>query len=98
MVFDMKNVIDTIYDGNLYPLEQITDTKQMKEISSYISRHRADLLSKLDEEGKETLEKLVDNFYEYCSLRSHETFNYAIRLGANLIIELTHKGDNNEQK
>lgn len=88
----MKNIVEEIYDGNLYPLEQITDTKQIKEVSGYISRHRETLLSKLDDEGKDALEKLVDNFYEYCSLRSHETFNYAIRLGANLIIELTHKG------
>lgn len=94
----MRNIIDTIYDGNLYPLEEITDTQQIKEVSGYISRHKETLFGKLDEEGKETLEKLVDNFYEYCSLRSHETFNYAIRLGANLIIELTHKGDADEQK
>ena len=92
----MRNIIDTIYDGNLYPLEEITDPKQIKEVSGYISRHKEKLFGKLDEEGKETLEKLVDNFYEYCSLRSHETFNYAIRLGANLIIELTHKGDADE--
>lgn len=92
----MRNIIDKVYDGNLYPLEEITDTKQIKEVSSYISRHKGTLFGKLDEEGKETLEKLVDNFYEYCSLRSHETFYYAIRLGANLIIELTHKGDADE--
>ena len=44
----MRNIIDTIYDGNLYPLEEITDTKQIKEVSGYISRHKEKLFDKLE--------------------------------------------------
>ena len=92
----MKNILEEIYYGNVYPAEQVPYTKKMKEVSSYVSRHKETLLAILDEEGKETLEKLVDNFYEYCSLLSRETYHYAIKLGANLIIELTAKGDTDE--
>ena len=68
----------------------------MKEVIGYVSRHKETLQGLLDDKGKETLEKLVDNFYEYCSLLSRETFHYSIRLGANLIIGLTNKGEKNE--
>jgi hypothetical protein len=96
MVFDMKNVLEELYNGNVHPLEDIPYTKQMKEVIGYVSRHKETLQGLLDDKGKETLEKLVDNFYEYCSLLSRETFHYSIRLGANLIIGLTNKGEKNE--
>ena len=94
----MKNILEELYDGNVHPLEDIPYTNQMKEVIGYVSRHRATLEELLDDKGKETLSKLVDNFYEYCSLLSRETFHYSIRLGANIIIELINKGDKNEYK
>ena len=92
----MKNILEEMYNGNIYPCEQIPYTAKMKEATGYVARHKETLLAKLDDAGKETLEKLIDNFYEYCSLLERETFHYAIKLGANLIIELTKKGDTDE--
>ena len=89
----MKSIIKELYGRGLYP----EDTKEIKEIESYISRHTNTLRDKLDGDGKDVLEKLVDNFYEYCSLSSYETFRFAIKLGASLILELTEEGDTDEQ-
>ena len=97
-MFNMKDIVQNLYDGNVRPLEEIPYTKQMKEVMSYVSRHRDTLKEVLDDKGKETLDKLIENFYEYCSLLSRETFHYSIRLGASLIMDLLEKGDNNEQK
>ena len=92
----MENILNELFYGNIHPMEQIPYTKPMKEVTKCISKHRDALSEKLDDQGKEALEKLVDNLYEYCSLLSCETFLYAIKLGANLMIALTQKGDTDE--
>ena len=88
----MNNVLEELYNGNVYPCEEIPYTKKMKELTGYVSRHQQALNAKLDDEDKKIIEKLVDNLYEYSSLLSRETFYYAIKLGANIMLELTTKG------
>ena len=55
----MKDIVQNLYDGNVHPLEEIPYTKQMKEVMSYVSRHRDTLKEVLDDKGKETLDKLI---------------------------------------
>ena len=88
----MDSVLNAIYHGNIYPAEQIPFTKQMKDAIKEVSKLKESLMTKLDDEGKEMVEKLIANYYEYISLFSRETFLYAIKLGANLMIELSGKG------
>ena len=52
------NIIKELWHGNIVPQEDSrTNTKEMKELLSYIARHHDDLLKTMTDEQKETFEK-----------------------------------------
>ena len=64
----------------------------MKELLGYMSRHREDLEKSFSDEQKETFEKFHDCWSEYMSLAESAIFEYAFKLGVNLMLE-TLKSD-----
>ena len=84
----MGNTIQELWHGNIVPQEDSrNNTKEMKELISYIARHDEDLYKLLTEEQKAIFEKYQDCWNEYVSLAEAAIFEYAFKLGMTIAIE-----------
>ena len=88
-----ENIIKELWHGNIIPQEDSrTNSKEMKELLGYMSRHHEDLEKSFSDEQKETFEKFHDCWSEYMSLAEAAIFEYAFKLGMQIAIEtLTDK-------
>ena len=83
------NVIKELWHGNIIPQEDSrTNSKEMKELMGYITRHHDDLLKTMTDEQKEIFEKFDDCWSEYMSLAEAAIFEYAFKLGAKLTMAI----------
>ena len=84
----MTHIIQELWHGNIVPQEDSrNNTKEMKELISYIARHDEDLEKLLTEEQKAIFEKYQDCWNEYVSLAEAAIFEYAFKLGMQIAIE-----------
>ena len=84
----MKSIINELWHGNIVPQEDSrNNTKEMKELISYIARHDEDLEKLLADEQKVIFEKYQDCWNEYVSLAEAAIFEYAFKLGMQIAIE-----------
>ena len=84
----MRSIINELWHGNIVPQEDSrNNTKEMKELISYIARHDEDLEKLLTEEQKAIFEKYQDCWNEYVSLAETAIFEYAFKLGMTIAIE-----------
>ena len=84
----MRSVINDLWHGNIIPQEDSrTNSKEMKELLGYMSRHHEDLEKSFTDEQKETFEKYHDCRSEYMSLAEASIFEYAFKLGMQIAIE-----------
>lgn len=64
----MRSVINELWHGNVIPQEDSrTNSKEMKELLGYMSRHHEDLEKSFSDEQKEVFEKiprLLERVYE----------------------------------
>ena len=85
----MRSVINELWHGNIVPQEDSrTNSKEMKELLGYMSRHHEDLEKGFSEDQKEVFEKFHDCWSEYMSLAEAAIFLYAFKLCANIAIEI----------
>ena len=84
----MKSIIGELWYGNIVPQEDgRTNTKEMKELLSYIIRHSADLDKTFTDDQKEIFQKLHDCWNEYMSLAEAAVFECGFKLGMPIAIE-----------
>ena len=84
----MRSIINELWHGNIVPQEDSrNNTKEMKELISYIARHDEDLEKLLTEEQKVIFEKYQDCWNEYVRLAEAAIFEYAFKLGMTIAIE-----------
>ena len=84
----MRSIINELWHGNIVPQEDSrTNSKDMKELLGYMSRHHEDLEKSFTDEQKETFEKFHDCWSEYMSLAEAAIFEYAFKLGMQIAIE-----------
>ena len=84
----MDNIIKELWHGNIVPQEDSRiNSKEMKELLSYMAKHHEDLEKTLSEDQKEIFEKFYDCWSEYVSLAEAAIFEYAFKLGAKLVYE-----------
>jgi len=84
----MKSIINELWHGNIVPQEDSrNNTKEMKELISYIARHDEDLEKLLTDEQKVIFEKYQDCWNEYVSLAEAAIFEYAFKVGMTIAIE-----------
>ena len=84
----MKNMINELQHGNIIPQEDSrTNSKEMKELIGYMSRHHEDLEKSFSDEQKEVFEKFHDCWSEYMSLAEAAIFEDAFKLGMQIAIE-----------
>ena len=90
----MKSIINELWHGNIVPQEDSrNNSKEMKELISYIARHDEDLGKLLTEEQKAIFENYQDCWNEHVSLAEAAIFEYAFKLGARLMLDSL--GENN---
>ena len=83
------NAIKQLWHGNIVPQEDSrTNTKAMKELLGYMAKHHEELESGFTDEQRETFEKFQDYYGEYMSLAEEAIFEYAFKLGAQLMLEV----------
>ena len=83
------NVIKELWHGNIAPQDDSrNNSPEMKELMEYMARHHDDLLKSMTDEQKEIFEKFDDCWSEYMSLAEAAIFEYAFKLGANLILNV----------
>ena len=88
----MRSIINELWHGNIVPQEDSrNNTKEMKELLSYMSRHHEDLEKTLSDEQKEIFEKFHDCWSEYMSLGEAAIFEYAFKLGAKIAFEILYE-------
>ena len=85
----MPSMIQELWHGNIIPQEDSrTNSKEMKELLGYMSRHHENLEKSFTDEQKETFEKFHDCWSEYMSLGETAIFVYAFKLGARIALEI----------
>ena len=83
----MKGTIEELWHGNIIPHEDSRmNSKEMKELMEFIARHHEDLLKTMTDEQKEIFKKLDECWSEYSSISEQAIFEYAFKLGANLML------------
>ena len=84
----MMSIIQELWHGNIIPQEDSrTNSKEMKELLGYMSRHHEDLEKSFSDEQKVIFEKFHDCWSEYMSLTEAAIFEYAFKLGMQIAIE-----------
>ena len=83
----MRSIINELWHGNIIPQEDSrTNSKEMKELLSYMSRHHEELEKSFSDEQKVIFEKFHDSWSEYASLAETAIFEYAFKLGAKIAL------------
>lgn len=83
----MMSIINELWHVNIIPQEDSgINSKEMKELLGYMSRHHEDLEKNFTDEQKEIFEKFHDCWSEYASLAEAAIFEYAFKLGMKIAI------------
>lgn len=90
------NVIKELWHGNIVPQDDArNNTKEMKDIMGYMSRHHDELIESMTDEQKEIFAKFDDCWSEYMSLAEAAIFEYAFKLGMRIAIETLQSENEN---
>ena len=90
----MRSIINELWHGNIIPQEDSrNNTKEMKELLSYMSRHHEELEKSFTDEQKEIFEKFHDCWSEYMSLGEAAIFEYAFKLGAKIALAVVNENE-----
>ena len=85
----MRPILEELFYGNICPNTDCrSQDKETKQLMGYIADHHDNLLSTLNEQQKEILEKFDDCYNELIDINEREIFSYAFRLGARLMLSV----------
>ena len=83
----MRSILEELFYGNICPNTDCRSRdKETKRLIGYIADHHDNLLSTLNEQQKEILEKFDDCYNELIDINEREIFAYAFRLGARFML------------
>ena len=93
----MNNILEQLYNGEIYPTENIVPTNpQYRPLTRKISDEREALQTKLNAEDSERLEALGEMYVETSSMYGYENFLCGFKLGASLMLEILKGGEGQE--
>ena len=85
----MRSILEELFYGNICPSTDCrSQDKETKRLMGYIADHHDNLLSALNDEQKELLEKFDDCYNELTDINEREIFSYAFKLGARMMLEV----------
>ena len=83
----MRSILEELFYGNISPNTDCRSRdKETKQLMGYIADHHDNLLSTLNEQQKEILEKFDDCYNELIDINEREIFAYVFKLGAKLML------------
>ena len=89
----MRSTLEELWYGNICPeTDSRTNTPEMKRLMEYMARHHDNLLNSMTDEQKDIFERFDDCWSEYAGLAEKSIFVYALRLGANIAIDILSAG------
>ena len=92
----MRSIIEELFYGNICPNTDCrTQDNETTQLMGYIANHHDALLSTLNDQQKEILEKFDDCYSELTDINEREIFAYAFRLGAQLMLEMLGESTKN---
>ena len=87
--YNTMNIIKELWHGNIAPQDDSrNNSPEMKELMEYMARHHDELLKTMTDEQKKIFEKFDDCWSEYMSLAEAAIFEYAFKLGAQIILDI----------
>ena len=85
----MRSILEELFYGNICPNTVCRSRdKETKQLMGYIADHHDNLLSTLNDQQKEILEKFDDCYNELTDINEREIFSYAFKLGMRITIEV----------
>ena len=85
----MMSIIQELWHENIVQQEDSRiNSKEMKELLGYMSRHHENLEKSFSDEQKEIFEKFHDCWSEYASLSDEALFEYAFKFGMQIAIDV----------
>ena len=85
----MRSILEELFYGNICPNTDCRSRdKETKQLMGYIADHHDNLLSTLNDQQKELLEKFDDCYNELTDINEREVFSYAFKLGMRIAIEV----------
>lgn len=85
----MRSILEELFYGNICPNTDCrSHDKETKQLMGYIADHHDNLLSTLNEQQKEILEKFDDCYNELTDINEREIFAYAFKLGMSIAMEV----------
>ena len=85
----MRSILEKLFYGNICPNTDCrSQDKETKQLMGDIADHHDNLLSTLNDEQKELLEKFDDCYNELTDINEREIFSYAFKLGARMMLEV----------
>ena len=88
----MKSILEELFYGNICPNTDCrSHDKETKQLMGYIADHHDKLLSTLNDQQKEILEKFDDCYNELTDINEREIFTYAFKLGARIMLAVMRK-------
>ena len=85
----MRSILEELFYGNICPSTDCRHRdKETKQLMGYIADHHDNLLSTLNDQQKEILEKFDDCYNELTDINEREIFSYAFKLGARIMLEI----------
>ena len=85
----MRSILEELFYGNICPNTDCRSyDKETKQLMGYIADHHDNLLSTLNDQQKELLEKFDDCYNELTDINERAIFSYAFKLGMRIAIEV----------
>ena len=85
----MRSILEELFYGNICPNTDCRrHDKETKQLMGYIADHHDNLLSTLNDQQRELLEKFDDCYNELTDINEREIFSYAFKLGARIMLEV----------
>lgn len=88
----MRTILEELFYGNICPNTDCrSHDKETKQLMGYIADHHDNLLSTLNDQQKDILEKFDDCYSELTDINEREIFAYAFKLGARLMLAVVRE-------
>ena len=84
----MKSLLDKLYNGEIYPMEQTTHDPAYWEINRRLSDKQQALEDRLSEEERRLLTEVEDLHVDLVSMELRATFRCGFRLGCGMLAEV----------
>lgn len=83
-----KNILQQLYDGEIYPAENIGDgNPELQNLNDRVAQEKVKFIKSLSENDRANFQKMDDLNGESAAFYGYECFVYGFKLAASLLLE-----------